>query len=99
MSPLNFMTEDKDYRFIDSAHDNTHVSIEILKGDFADIKYYYKELSIIEEDDAAILRYDFVIINGNELYESDEELRNDEDFKIVMNKILHKILTEKYAQH
>lgn len=93
------MTEDKDYRFIDSAHDNTHVSIEILKGDFADIKYYYKELSIIEEDDAAILRYDFVIINGNELYESDEELRNDEDFKIVMNKILHKILTEKYAQH
>jgi len=99
MSPLNFMTEDKDYRFIDSTHDSTHVSIEILKGDFAGIKYYYKELSISEEDDAAILRYDFVIINGNELYESVEELRNDEDFKIVMNKILHKILTEKYAQH
>lgn len=91
------MIENKDYRFIDSAHDNTHVSIELLRGDFAGVKYHYTTLSINEENDVAVLQYNFVIENANELYENIEELNNDEDFRIVMNKILHKILIEKYA--
>ncbi len=99
LSPLNFMIEDKDYRFIDSAHDSTHVSIEILRGDFAGVKYHYTSLSINEENDVAVLQYNFIVENGNELYENIEELHTDEDFKNLMNKILHKILTEKYAQH
>ena len=98
MSPLNFMIENKHYKLVPSKHDEKHTSIELLSGEYAGIKYYYSDVSVTENEDSAILHYSFKIENGNELYECTSELELDEDFKTTMNKILHHILTEKYAQ-
>jgi len=96
MSPLNFMIENKHYRFIDCQSDSSHTSIEILCDDFAGVVYHYTNLKISENEKVgAIIAYNFKIERGNELYEI-SELENDADFKSVMNRILNKILTEKY---
>jgi hypothetical protein len=93
------MIANKHYKLVPSTHDEKHTSIELLTGEYAGIKYYYSSVSVTENEDSATLHYSFKIENGNELYECTSELDRDDDFKIIMNKILHNILTEKYAQH
>lgn len=91
------MIENKHYKIIDSKHDSSHASIELITGDFAGVVYYYTNLQISESDDlGAVVAYNFKVERGNELYEI-SELENDADFKNILNRILNNILTEKYA--
>jgi hypothetical protein len=65
-------------------------AIEILKGDFASVKFYFGELNFAEEensDGSFSISFNYDIID-----EEDAWLRGKEEFEVVLSDILNDLL-------
>lgn len=94
------MTENKDYKLIESCSDSSHYAILCTSGEYDGIIYRYTSVVISElpNEAGAKISYSYEIEKGNELYEDISDLKTDADFKNHLDKILNTILTNAYAK-
>jgi hypothetical protein len=84
---VDYVVTQEDVKYKDK---DVVAAIEILKGDFASVKFYFGELNFAEEensDGSFLISFNYDIID-----EEDAWLRGKEEFEVVISDILNNLL-------
>lgn len=92
-----FMTEEIDYKLVDSDRHTDHFSIKITNGVYSGSVYAYGDVKLTEEEvngeQVGRLSFLYEVEEGNEEY-SKEELQSNKDFEQHIGNVLASIITK-----
>lgn len=82
----------EDFIFRDDIKENT-VPIELLTGPFKGTVFRFNNMKVIEEENEAIMQFDFILHETNKKY-PEEKLRNNDKFNKHIGIILNTLILE-----
>lgn len=97
-SPLSYlMTEEIDYKFVNSDRHTDHLSIKLINGTYSGAVYAYGDVKLTEEEQngemIGRLSFLYEVEEGNEEY-TKEDLESNSDFQQHVGHVLASIIAE-----
>ena len=96
-SPHFIMTEEFDYKLVDSDRHTDHFSIKITNGVYSGAVYAYGDVKLTEEEvngeQVGRLSFLYEVEEGNEEY-TKEQLQSNKDFEQHIGHVLASIITK-----
>ena len=88
------MQEGIDFKFRDDLikEKTDTVPIELMIDFYSGIVYRYEKMQIVEQDNQAIMKFDYTILESGKLKE--KNLRKDQRFHEILGVILNKMLLD-----